>query len=206
MGATSQDALPSIDQLRLEAAGCTACPLYRDATQTVFGEGTVTAALMLVGEQPGDKEDRAGEPFVGPAGRVLDEALELAGIDRDAVYVTNAVKHFKWEPRGKARIHKTPNAAEIKACHPWLEQEIAAVRPEVIVALGATAARSVFGKPMKIGESRGKVLPCADHLQGVITIHPSAILRARGEVDRSEMRDAFVADLRVARSSLTKRR
>jgi uracil-DNA glycosylase family protein len=196
--------LETIEGLRAEASRCTACPLYRDATQTVFGEGAVHASLMLVGEQPGDREDRSGEPFVGPAGRVLDEALEMAGIERDRIYVTNAVKHFKWEPRGKARIHKKPTAGEITACHPWLEQELAAVRPRVVVALGATAARSLFGKPVKIGEARGALLH-PDGLDVVVTIHPSAILRTREADERDQMRSAFVADLRLANHEAEKR-
>ena len=190
-----------IDELAAEAAGCTRCDLYRDATQTVFGEGPATADLVLVGEQPGDKEDLAGEPFVGPAGHVLDEALEAAGIDRGRAYVTNAVKHFKWTARGKARIHKTPNVAEQRACRPWLEAELEVVRPEVLVCLGAVAAKSLLGRDFKVTEQRGRFVdsPLAPHV--LATVHPSSILRGRPE-DRQRNMAAFVADLRVARSKL----
>ena len=188
---------PTLDQLRSLAAGCTGCDLYKDATQTVFGEGAASAEVMLVGEQPGDKEDLEGEPFVGPAGRVLDEALEAAGIDRRTTSVTNAVKHFKWQPRGKLRLHKTPTAAEQWACRPWLEAELAVVRPTVLVALGATAAKSLLGKDFKVTEQRGRLLdsPLAPNV--LATVHPSSILRGPAE-DRKDAMAGLVADLRVA--------
>ncbi len=184
-----------------DAAGCTRCDLYRRATQTVFGEGDVDVPLVLVGEQPGDQEDQAGHPFVGPAGRLLERALAEARIDRDEAYVTNAVKHFKWEPRGKRRIHKRPAVAEIQACHTWLEQEIDLVRPRVVVCLGATAARAVLGRPITISAVRGQVLDGPDGRPVVVTIHPSAALRARSEADRAGIRGRLVADLRVARDA-----
>jgi uracil-DNA glycosylase family protein len=182
-----------------EAASCTNCDLYREATQTVFGEGPVPAELMLVGEQPGDREDRAGEPFVGPAGRVLDEALAAAGIDRDRVYVTNAVKHFKWEARGKRRIHKRPNASEIDACALWLREEIAHVRPAVIVAMGATAVRAVLGGTRAIASLRGQVLASPLGPPMVATVHPSAIVRVPDRDDRRAALEGLAADLRLAR-------
>jgi len=178
--------------LRSQAAECRACPLWRDATQTVFGEGPAGARLMLVGEQPGDREDLAGHPFVGPAGRVLDEALELAGIERSSVFATNAVKHFKFRARGKRRIHQRPSVGEVKACRPWLEGEIAAVSPEVIVGLGATAAHSLMGRATAIGANRGRPLesPLLD-LPVLLTAHPSSVLRER---DR-ELRHAALRNL-----------
>lgn len=186
-----------IDQLAAEAAGCTRCDLYKLGTQTVFGDGPEDAEVMLVGEQPGDKEDLAGEPFVGPAGRILDEGLAAAGIDRSRAYVTNAVKHFKWEPRGKVRLHKTPNRAEQVACRPWLEAELEAVRPKVLVCLGATAAKSLLGSSFKVTQSRGQLVDSdlAPHV--LATVHPSSILRGDPE-DRAQAMAAFVADLRVA--------
>jgi DNA polymerase len=192
-----------IDELAAEAAGCTRCDLYKAATQTVFGDGPERADLVLVGEQPGDKEDLAGEPFVGPAGRVLDEALEAAGIDRGRAYVTNAVKHFKWTPRGKARIHKTPNVAEQRACRPWLDAELAVVEPDVLVCLGAVAAKALLGRDFKVTEQRGRFVdsPLAPHV--LATVHPSSILRGRPE-DRRRNLDAFVADLRVAATKLSR--
>jgi DNA polymerase len=183
--------------LAAEAAGCTRCELYRRATQTVFGEGDPRAALLLVGEQPGDQEDRAGHPFVGPAGRVLDDALAEAGVPAGSTWTTNAVKHFKWTARGKRRIHDKPNASEIQACHTWLEQEIDLVRPEVVVCLGATAARAVLGRPTTIGRVRGQVLDGPGDRPVVVTVHPSAVLRAPDE-DRLAMRAGLVADLRLA--------
>jgi uracil-DNA glycosylase family protein len=188
---------PSLKTLRLEAAGCTRCDLYARATQTVFGEGTRRARVMLVGEQPGDQEDRQGRPFVGPAGKLLDQALVAAGIDRREVYVTNAVKHFKWEPRGKRRIHEKPNAREVAACRPWLDAELAAVRPEVLVALGATAAQALFGRSFKVTKLRGKELPTTLAPHALATVHPSSILRARDEETRHRELRAFVEDLRV---------
>ncbi|MGH2477838.1 MAG: UdgX family uracil-DNA binding protein [Candidatus Limnocylindrales bacterium] len=181
------------------AAQCDRCELYRNATQTVFGEGPVPAAMMLVGEQPGDQEDKQGAPFVGPAGRVLDDALELAGIDRGAVYVTNAVKHFKWEARGKRRIHKRPNATEIEACALWLREEITHVRPAVIVAMGATAVRAVLGGTRAIASLRGQVLGSAFGPPMVATVHPSAIVRVPDRDDRRAALEGLAADLRLAR-------
>lgn len=193
-------ARPTIKSLAQAAAGCRACDLYRNATQTVFGEGAHDAEVMLVGEEPGDKEDKAGHPFVGPAGKLLDKALIEAGIDRDRVYITNAVKHFKWEPRGKIRLHKKPSAGEIKACRPWLDAEIAVLHPRAIVVMGSTAAQSLLGREFKVTQHRGEFLesPYAQYVTA--TIHPSAILRAPdNESRRAEMR-RFVDDLKgVAR-------
>ena len=168
----------SLDALRAEAAGCRACPLWQSATQTVFGEGPRLAALMLVGEQPGDHEDLEGRPFVGPAGALLDRALEEAGIERSTVYLTNAVKHFKWTPKGKRRIHQKPNAAEVEACRPWLEAEIAAVRPTLVVALGAVAAQALLGRGFRVTRHRGEVFPQPEGPPITATVHPSSILRA----------------------------
>ena len=191
---------PSLGAVRAIAAGCKACDLYKRGTQTVFGEGPRKAEMMMVGEQPGDAEDLAGQPFVGPAGRLLDTALEEAGIDRALVYVTNVVKHFKWEPRGKRRIHAKPNAAEISACRPWLETEIALVKPRVLVCLGATAAQALLGKSFKVSRQRGDLVPSSLAPVVTATVHPSSILRAPDdEARRLEMR-RFVEDLRkVAR-------
>jgi uracil-DNA glycosylase len=180
------------------AAQCNRCDLYRRATQTVFGEGPVPAAMMLVGEQPGDQEDKQGVPFVGPAGRVLDDALEAAGIDRGAVYVTNAVKHFKWEARGRRRIHKRPNATEIEACSLWLGEEIAHVRPAVVVAMGATAVRATLGRTRAIASLRGQVLESTFGPPMVVTVHPSAIVRVPDRDDRRAAVQGFVDDLRLA--------
>ena len=181
------------------AAQCNRCDLYRRATRMVFGDGPVPAAMMLVGEQPGDQEDKRGAPFVGPAGRVLDDALEAAGIDRGAVYITNAVKHFKWEARGKRRIHKRPNATEIEACALWLGEEIAHVRPTVVVAMGATAVRAVLGKTRAVASLRGQVLSSAFGPPMVATVHPSAIVRVPDRDDRRAALEGMVADLRRAR-------
>jgi len=181
------------------AAQCNRCDLYRRATQTVFGDGPVPAGMMLVGEQPCDQEDKRGAPFVGPAGRVLDDALEAAGIDRGAVYITNAVKHFKWEARGKRRIHKRPNATEIEACALWLGEEIAHVRPTVVVAMGATAVRAVLGKTRAVASLRGQVLSSAFGPPMVATVHPSAIVRVPDRDDRRAALEGMVADLRRAR-------
>jgi DNA polymerase len=186
----------TLNALQAEEAECTRCPLYQFATQVVPGEGRAHSHLMLVGEQPGDKEDLAGRPFVGPAGRLLDEALERAGIARQDVFVTNAVKHFKHEMRGKRRLHKRPNAYEIDRCKWWLERERAIVRPQAIVALGATAARSLFGRVITITKVRGQVLALADGTAAFVTIHPSALLRVQGSAERQEQFLAFVADLR----------
>jgi uracil-DNA glycosylase family protein len=187
---------PSLAALAKLENACQRCPLYQGATQAVPGEGTRGAAVMLVGEQPGDKEDLAGKPFVGPAGRLLDEALAEAGIDRKATFVTNAVKHFKYEMRGKRRLHKKPNAGEIESCRWWYEQERALVRPAVIVALGATATRSVFGRTMPIGKSRGQALKLADGTAAFVTIHPSALLRIKERADKEREYRNFVGDLR----------
>jgi uracil-DNA glycosylase family protein len=202
---TAADFLPKSRSLRVlaEAAqGCRGCELYKDATQTVFGEGRSKAELMLVGEQPGDKEDREGEPFVGPAGRLLDKALEEAGIDRDDTYVTNAVKHFKWRPRGKRRLHQTPRAGEIEACKPWLEAEVAAVKPAAVLALGATAARALFGTKVKVTKDRGRPLESPLAPLAAVTIHPSAILRLRDHDEREAEFAGFVADLEAVASAL----
>jgi len=184
--------------LREAARECTACHLYKRATQTVFGEGPKRAPIMLVGEQPGDYEDLAGKPFVGPAGQIMDRALEEAGIDRAEVYVTNAVKHFKWEPRGKRRIHQKPNAREIAACRPWLEAELRIVKPKLVVLLGATAAQTIFGSSFRVTRERGKVLSSKFAPKVVATVHPSSLLRQSDEASREREYRNFVADLRVA--------
>src|SRR5882724_1620985 len=177
---------------------CTACHLYKRATQTVFGEGPKDAAIMLVGEQPGDYEDVAGKPFVGPAGKIMDRALEEAGIDRSHVYVTNAVKHFKWEPRGKRRIHKKPNSREIAACRPWLEAELRLVKPTLLVCLGATAAQAIFGPSFRVTRERGKVLSSKFAPKVLATVHPSSLLRQPDEESRQREYKRFVLDLRAA--------
>jgi DNA polymerase len=174
---------------------CVACPLYKTGTQTVFGEGPRRARIIMIGEQPGDREDLAGKPFVGPAGRLLDEALSEAGIDRDQVYVTNAVKHFKWKPEGKRRIHQKPNAREIAACRPWLDAELALVEPAIAVALGATAAQSLMGAAFRVTKERGKIFHPGWIPTFVATVHPSSILRAPSDLRDAE-RKAFVADLK----------
>jgi len=190
------DDTAALEALRAEAARCTRCPLYENATQTVFGEGPVDADLVFVGEQPGDQEDRAGRPFVGPAGQVFDRALAEAGIDRTRVYVTNAVKHFKFEQRGKRRLHSRPNAGEITACRWWIERELALIRPAVTVAMGATAARSLFGRPMTIARARGRALALPDDGGAAwVTVHPSFLLRIRDDAARHEEYARFVADL-----------
>jgi DNA polymerase len=195
-------AKPSLPRLREAAAGCRACPLWRTGTQTVFGEGRAGAVAMLVGEQPGDREDREGAPFVGPAGRVLDDALQRAGIDRGAAYVTNAVKHFKWEPRGKRRIHAKPSWSELAACRPWLDGELAVVRPRVLVCLGATAAQSLLGRKFRVTKQRGEWVE-SDLAEFVTaTIHPSAILRQRDDDARHAEMEAFVEDLKLVASVL----
>jgi uracil-DNA glycosylase family protein len=187
---------------RAVAATCTACDLYARATQTVFGEGRSRASLMLVGEQPGDREDRTGHPFVGPAGALLDRAMEDAGIDRERVFVTNVVKHFKWRPSGKRRLHERPNAAEIRACRPWLDLELEIVRPDLVVALGATAARALIGRSFRITEQRGEIVTVGDTLRVMGTFHPSAILRARTPADRERMAAALLADLSKAAAAI----
>jgi uracil-DNA glycosylase family protein len=187
---------------RKEAADCRRCELWERATQTVFGEGPVPAPLMLVGEQPGDKEDLEGHPFVGPAGRILGEALELAGIDREAAFVTNVVKHFRWRPspNGKRRLHEKPTKANVTACHVWVEKELEIVRPEVLVAMGATAVDALLGKGVAVMRDRGKPIASELATTVLVTIHPSAVLRARD--DRDEMFEGFVRDLRVAAKAL----
>lgn len=194
-------AVQTLASLRAEAAGCRDCPLWKDATQTVFGEGSIRAKIMLVGEQPGDKEDLAGHPFVGPAGTVLDRALEDAGIARSSVYVTNAVKHFKWEPRGKRRMHKTPAQKEIAVCHEWLAGELAAVKPRLAIALGATAAYSLLGKRTPVEASRGTDFHTEGGIRVRITIHPSFLLRMPPAM-KDDAYKRFVADLRQAARSL----
>jgi uracil-DNA glycosylase len=188
--------------LREAAAGCRACPLWLTGTQTVFGEGRKAARLFLVGEQPGDREDEAGRPFVGPAGRLLDEALAEAGIERDDAYVTNVVKHFKWEPRGKRRIHQKPNASEIAACRPWAEAELAVVSPRVLVCLGATAAQALLGRSVRVTRDRGRPLESTYAPVAFATVHPSSILRAPDDESRRRERELFVDDLRVAAAAL----
>jgi uracil-DNA glycosylase len=195
---------PTLATVRGVAAGCKACELYKRGTQTVFGEGPGKAEMMLVGEQPGDAEDLAGHPFVGPAGRLLDAALEEAGIDRSHVYVTNVVKHFKWEPRGKRRIHAKPNAAEIGACRPWLEVEIALVKPRVLVCLGATAAQALLGKSFKVSRQRGTLVPSPLAPIVSATVHPSSILRAPDDETRREEMRRFVDDLRNIAREMSK--
>lgn len=190
----------SLTQIAEEAAACRRCPLYKSATQTVFGEGPANAHIMMVGEQPGDQEDRQGRPFVGPAGHVLDEALAAAALDRKAIYLTNAVKHFKNEPRGKRRLHKRPNQYEVDRCRWWLDKELVLVRPRLVVALGGTASRALAGRPVVIGRTRGVRTTFADGSPGLITIHPSAILRMREKRDRDEAMRAFVRDLKAARA------
>jgi uracil-DNA glycosylase family protein len=191
----------TLPTLRSAAAGCQACRLWRDATQTVFGEGTRSSEVMMVGEQPGDREDLAGKPFVGPAGRLLDQALEEAGIDRNDVYVTNVVKHFKFTRKGKRRIHKKPAADEIAACRPWLEAELDVVKPRVLVALGATAAQALLGRTFRVTQQRGQFVESTLAPRVTATIHPSAILRADDE-DRPEEMRHFVEDLKVVAREL----
>jgi len=199
MAAKSLPSKHSIGELREAARRCKACPLWKRATQTVFGEGPATAEIMLVGEQPGDQEDRSGHPFVGPAGKLLERALEQAGIDRSDVYVTNVVKHFKWEAasRGKRRIHKKPRHSEIEACRPWLDSELEAVKPRVLVCLGASAAQALLGKDFRVSQDRGKPVPSPLAAQVVATVHPSSILRAQDEQSRESQMKAFVEDLKL---------
>ena len=195
----------SLEELARQAHDCRNCDLWKTATQTVFGEGSAHARVMLVGEQPGDKEDLAGRPFVGPAGNLLNTALEQAGIDRSEVYVTNAVKHFKWEPRGKRRIHKKPNATEVAACRPWMDGEIGAVQPEIIVALGATAAQALMGKSFRVTKQRGEFLKSPEGYTVMATVHPSSILRAVDEESRHEEMRLFVDDLRKVAGRMKRR-
>jgi uracil-DNA glycosylase family protein len=191
-----------LERLRDAALECRNCSLWENATQTVFGEGETDATVMLIGEQPGDQEDLAGRPFVGPAGRLLDRALEAAGVDRSRVYVTNAVKHFKWAPRGKRRIHKKPSDREIDACHQWLEGEIATVKPTVIVCLGATAAQAVIGRGFKVSVDRGRFVESPLAPAVFATLHPSALLRVVDEAERERAFAAFVADLKLIHRGL----
>jgi len=188
----------SLTEVLAASRECTACHLYKRATQTVFGEGPRGAPIMLVGEQPGDYEDVAGKPFVGPAGKIMDRALEETGIDRTKVYVTNAVKHFKWEPRGKRRIHQKPNSREIAACRPWLEAELRLVKPKLLVCLGATAAQAIFGPSFRVTRERGKVLSSKLAPRVLATVHPSSLLRQPDEQSRQREYKRFVADLRAA--------
>jgi uracil-DNA glycosylase family protein len=186
---------PTLPRLREAASGCRACPLWKPATQTVFGEGRKSSKLMLVGEQPGDREDREGEPFVGPAGKVLDEALESAGIAREEAYLTNVVKHFKWRPAGKRRLHQTPRANEIEACRPWLDAELALVKPEALVCLGATAAKALLGTKVKVTKDRGRLIESELAAVVGVTVHPSSILRIREDDERRIAREELAADL-----------
>jgi len=188
----------ALDRLAADAAGCRACDLYRNATQTVFGRGPGDARVFLVGEQPGDQEDKAGEPFVGPAGRILDKALADVGLKRDDVYITNAVKHFKWVAKGKRRIHQKPEGPEIAACKFWLDTELREVRPDLLVMLGATAARAILGRVVTIGRERGRRIDLGDGQAGFVTVHPSFLLRVPDE-DRDEAYERFVADLKLIR-------
>ncbi len=191
-----------LEAVRAAALDCRACPLWAPATQTVFGEGPEDASVMLVGEQPGDQEDLAGHPFVGPAGKVLDRALNDAEIERERVYVTNAVKHFKFVPRGKTRLHQKPSGGEVKACRQWFEKEVAIVRPKLVVALGATAAQQVFGRPTTIGSTRGRLIEWAEGTRALVTVHPSYLLRLPSEADKAAEYARFVADLKLARPLL----
>jgi DNA polymerase len=186
----------TVEELREESQGCRACDLWRRATQTVFGEGAGRPKIMFIGEQPGNQEDQEGKPFVGPAGKLLDSALEEAGIDRGKIYVTNAVKHFKWEPRGKRRIHKKPSLAEINACHPWLDAEIAVLKPQVIVCLGATAAQALLGRAFRVTQQRGELMKSTLAPLVMATVHPSSILRAPDEETRHSEMQRFIQDLK----------
>jgi len=202
MSAWKQNRQRTLEALRQEAEGCTRCDLYKNATQTVFGEGRGGARVVFVGEQPGDREDIEGRPFVGPAGRLFDAVLEDVGIDRKKTYVTNAVKHFKFEPRGKRRIHSKPNAGEIRACRWWLDQELALIRPDVAVALGATAARALTGKPVSVMKLRGTVVSSTEGLPVFITVHPSSLLRVPDEADRRRARELFAEDMRKVKAMM----
>jgi uracil-DNA glycosylase family protein len=194
-----------LSAVHADAMDCRACPLWKNATQTVFGEGPANAEVMFVGEQPGDQEDLKGKPFVGPAGQLLDRALDEAGVERRKTYVTNAVKHFKFVPRGKRRLHQKPNTSEIKACRQWFEKERALIKPKLIVALGATAVYQVFGKTMPIGKNRGKVIELAGGTHALITVHPSFLLRVFPE-DREREYNAFLRDLKIVNRYLEKER
>jgi uracil-DNA glycosylase family protein len=201
---TRKTPMATLKTLREEASHCRACHLWKDATQTVFGEGPQHAPIMLVGEQPGDKEDLAGKPFVGPAGQMLDRALEQAGIDRDKVYVTNAVKHFKFVLRGKFRLHQKPNTPEIKACRPWYERELNLIKPDLVVAMGATAAQSVLGKTTPINKNRGRLIDLDDGIKALVTVHPSYLLRLPDAEARAREYQRFVDDLGIAAELLRK--
>jgi len=196
--------VPTLPTLQDAAANCKACDLWENATQTVFGEGKTSAKVLFVGEQPGNEEDLDGRPFVGPSGRLLDQALELAGIDRRLTYVTNVVKHFKWEPRGKRRIHKKPNTTEIEACRPWIKAEIALVKPKIIVCLGATAAQTLLGKDFRVSTQRGKPVPSPLAPLVMATVHPSSILRADDESRQIEFQ-RFIDDLKMAANALNRK-
>lgn len=200
--AAVSSAAAELEELRAAAARCTRCPLYERATQTVFGEGPPVAPLMLVGEQPGDHEDVEGRPFVGPAGRLLDRVLADAGIDRASVYLTNAVKHFRWVPRGKRRIHQTPLVSEITACHPWLDAELEVVNPRIVVALGAIAVRALFGPSVKLTRHRGERLEIAGGREAYVTVHPSSILRIQDSEERHRETGRLVDELRMVASRL----
>jgi uracil-DNA glycosylase len=198
---TAADFLPprlNLSALRAAADHCKGCDLYKNATQTVFGEGPRRARMILLGEVPGDEEDKQGKPFVGPAGRLLDESLDEAGIPRDEVYITNAVKHFRWEPRGKRRLHKKPTSRQIEACRPWLQAEILVIKPDVIVCLGATASQTMLGRDFRLTKHRGEIFPGDEAAWVTATYHPSAILRAPEKADRARMRAEFVEDLHHA--------
>jgi DNA polymerase len=206
-GVPAADLVPdqlSLPALREASAGCQACDLYKTGTQTVFGEGAAHAKVMFVGEQPGDREDIEGKPFVGPAGRLLDEALKEAGIDRTRVYITNAVKHFKWKPQGKRRLHQKPNAAEISACRPWLDAEIALIKPAVLVLLGATAAQALLGRDFRVSQQRGQFIERPGMPLMMATVHPSSILRAPDDESREIERESFVRDLKRLAQRITK--
>jgi DNA polymerase len=205
MAENEHPVIKSLKSLHVAEAACKRCPLYRNATQVVSGEGPARARIMLVGEQPGDQEDLQGHPFVGPAGAILDKALVEAGIERDDVFVTNAVKHFKFEPRGRRRLHKRPNAFEIDKCHWWLEFERDIVKPELVIALGATAVRSITGRPTPIGKIRGRLLPTQSGPRMLATIHPSYILRIRDDADKQAQYRQFVADLKLCIRALVKK-
>jgi DNA polymerase len=202
LGAAAPPATGSPAELAAAAAGCRACDLWRTGTQTVFGEGSRDAEVMMVGEQPGDREDIEGRPFVGPAGRVLDRALDQVGVDRDLVYVTNVVKHFKWRPRGKRRIHQKPNLEEITACRPWLDAELAAVKPRVLVCLGSTAAQALLGRQFRVTRERGRFVDSPLAARVTATVHPSSILRAGEDDARAQAMADFVDDLRVVAREL----
>ena len=191
---------PTLATLRTASKDCEGCPLFQHATQTVFGEGPETARVILIGKQPGDKEDQQGRPFEGPAGRLLDQALEEAGVDRRMVYVTNAVKHFKFEPRGKRRIHRKPGSLEIQACKPWLQAEIEVIGPRIVVCMGATAAQALMGPKFRVTQDRGVLLPFEHGTQVMATVHPSSLLRVTDRERRREEYERFVEDLRLIRT------